>query len=132
MKKKLLILGVSLLSCWAVPTVQMARATSVTKTQTHKQTTADYLSGYSSGSNDARDAKCSFRGSEAGYNDWYYSWRSYAAYYRDEAGQSGDVEAYEYWSGYYDGLAEGYNLQPFCGGSGGGGGPIEQPPYVGG
>lgn len=129
MKKKFLMLSLSLLGSWAVPTVQLARAASVTKAQT----TPDYISGYSTGSDDARDAKCSFRGSEAGYNDWYFAWRSYAAYYRDEAGQAGDVQAYEYWSGYYDGLAEGYNLPGLCGGTGGGGGggPIEQPPYVG-
>ncbi|TGE04775.1 hypothetical protein [Hymenobacter fodinae] len=128
MKKKLLHLSLGLLSLGsmaAMPATQRAQAAQATRTQS----TPDYISGYTDGSDDARDAKCSFRGSEAGYNDWYYSWRSYAAYYRDEASRTGDAAAYEYWSGYYDGLQEGYNLPALCGGGGGGTGPFEPEPY---
>lgn len=117
------MLGLGLFSSWAVPTVLVAEAAPMAQ----NQTTPDYYAGFTTGSDDARKAKCSFIGSEAGYNDWYFSWRSTAAYNRDEAGRSGDVGSYEYWSGYYDGLEDGYNLHALCGGTGGGGGPIDDP-----
>lgn len=126
MKKKFLMLGLGLFSGWAVPTVQSVRATPVTQSQS----TPDYIAGLTVGSDDARSAKCSFIGSEAGYNDWYFSWRSTAAYNRDEAGRLGDAGSYEYWSGYYDGLENGYYLHALCGGGGGGGGgPIDEPTW---
>jgi hypothetical protein len=128
MKKKLLQLSLGLLclgSIATMPAVQTAQASPTTQSQS----TPDYISGYNEGSNNARDAKCSFRGSVAGYNDWYFSSRESAAYYRDEASRTGDAGSYEYWSGYYDGLQEGYNLPALCEGTGGGGGPLEPEPY---